>query len=208
MRIRQINKSVSELIQGAEWLGEGASKEAFGKGNIVYKVPRGRYLLEEGGFGTNLPYPDTIEEMNEFLAIVQDYEESLVWPLGQLAMEIIVWEALKELKEEGYDISGFAEIKDYYLDKNGVLVIEQERCEDFRGCDSYDFEKLREELEIVGKKLIEDYNIELKDIREGNCAYSDEGNGKLKIFDFGLSSSTDIFAYDGYSCCDESYKSY
>ena len=54
MRIRQINKSVSELIQGAEWLGEGASKEAFGKGNIVYKVPRGRYLLEEGGFGTNL----------------------------------------------------------------------------------------------------------------------------------------------------------
>ena len=205
MRIRKINKTIGELIQGAEWLGEGASKETFGKGDIVYKVPRGRYLIEEGGFGFNLNYPSTMEEMNEFLREVDEYEFRLVWPLGQFAMEIIIWETLKEIEEEGYDISCFARIKDYYFDKNGVLVIEQERCdEEWVETWSEDFSKLEEEIDRLSP-VLEEYGIKLRDIRSGNCGYI---NGKIKLFDFGLSSNTDIDYYGSYSDYGSSSSSY
>ena len=87
MEIRRIDKSVNDLIQGAEYLGSGASKEAYAKNGIVYKVPRGRYLIENYG---DLPsFPDTIEEVNDFLEeIYVTIGEQMVWPIGQFAIEI------------------------------------------------------------------------------------------------------------------------
>lgn len=126
MKIRKINKTVQEIIGGGTYLGCGASKEAFLKNGIVYKVPRGRYLLEKGGFGENLVFPDTMEEVDSFLEDVDNYEPALVWPLGQFAIELIIWQTLLEIEKEGYDISCFARITDFYLDKNGVIVVEQE----------------------------------------------------------------------------------
>ena len=109
MEIRKINKSVNDLIQGAEFLGSGASKEAYAKNGIVYKVPRGRYLIENYG---DLPsFPDTMKEVNGFLSEVYNtIGEQMVWPIGQFAIELIIWKAIEQLESEGLEISSFASL--------------------------------------------------------------------------------------------------
>ena len=116
MKIRQINKSINEIITGASYLGNGASKEAYLKDGVVYKVPRGRYLIENTEVA--MAFPNTVEEIDEFLAKIEEVIPQMVWPLGQFATELVVWEAIQDLRKKGLDINCFAEIKDYYFDKN------------------------------------------------------------------------------------------
>ena len=205
MEIRTINKTVDELIQGAVYLGNGASKEAYEKGDVVYKVPRGRYLVETVLDSTQIHYPNSIEEVDNFLSEIDFMETRLVWPLGQFAIELLIWEALKEIEKDGYDISCFAAIKDYYLDKNGVLVIEQEVAE--TNWDVIDkqwdsFLSQVEELEDVLKAK----GIELRDIRQGNCGVTKDG--RVVLFDFGISKTTSLDNYGSYSDYSDSYDTY
>lgn len=212
MEIRRINKSVNDLIQGAEYLGSGASKEAYAKNGIVYKVPRGRYLIENYG---DLPsFPDTMEEVNSFLSEVYNtIGEQMVWPIGQFAIELIIWKAIKQLEKEGLEINCFARIKDYYFDKNGVIVIEQELTRDFDYAvdgneDDYDelYDNMRFEQKLLEPILFERFNIWLTDVRDGNCGLSKDG--KLKLFDFGISSTTDLDSYGSYSCYENYSENY
>lgn len=212
MKIRRINKSVNDLIQGAEYLGSGASKEAYAKNGIVYKVPRGRYLIENYG---DLPsFPDTMGEVNNFLEEVYNtIGEQMVWPIGQFAIELIIWKAIEQLESEGLEISSFARIKDYYFDKNGVIVIEQELTRDFDYAvdgneDDYDelYDNMRFEQKLLQPILLERFNIMLADIRDGNCGLSKDG--KLKLFDFGISSTTDLGSYGSYSCYENYSENY
>lgn len=212
MEIRQINKSVEEIIGGGTYLGSGASKEAYSKNNIVYKIPRGRYLLQEGEFGTNLHFPSMMEEVDYFLEEVSEYEEALVWPLGQFAIELIVWKAIEQLESEGLEINCFARIKDYYLDKKGVIVIEQEKTTEPFEDDDDDilWNELVKEICALEPILKERFNISLRDVRSGNCGKDSEG--RLKLFDFGISTTTSLDSWGSYSdyCndyCDE-YNSY
>lgn len=203
MEIRTINKSVNDLIQGAEYLGCGASKEAYVKNGVVYKVPRGRYLIENYG---DLPtFPDTIEEVNSFLEeIYETIGEQMVWPIGQFAIELIIWKAIEQLENEGLEINCFARVKDYYFDKNGVIVIEQELTRDFdfktdSGMEDYDelYDNMRFEQKLLEPILLERFNIWLTDVRDENCGIGKDG--KLKLFDFGISSTTNLTHYGSYS---------
>ena len=212
MEIRKINKSVNDLIQGAEYLGSGASKEAYAKNGIVYKVPRGRYLIENYG---DLPtFPDTMEEVNSFLEkLYETIGEQMVWPIGQFAIELIIWKAIEQLEKEGLEINCFARIKDYYFDKNGVIVIEQELTRDFDYAidgneDDYDelYDNMRFEQKLLEPILFERFNIWLTDVRDGNCGLGKDG--QLKLFDFGISSTTDLDSYGSYSCYENYSENY
>lgn len=197
MKIKQINKTVQEIIGGGTYLGCGASKEAFLKNGKVYKVPRGRYLLEKGGFGENLVFPDRIEEVDNFLEEVDNYEPALVWPLGQFAIELIIWQTLLEIEKEGYDIGCFARITDFYLDKNGVIVVEQEATDRNVDHDGYKWEiEVEERLEKL-QDMLEIHNIVLRDVRSGNMGMG--ADGQVKLFDFGISTTTSIDDYGSYS---------
>ena len=203
MEMRKERKSIEEIISGARYLGSGASKEAYEKDGVVYKIPRGRYLLQQGGFGEHLPYPNTVDEVDNFLEEVDSYEPALVWPLGQFATELAIWQAVKQLKEEGLEISCFARILDYYLDRQGVPVIVQESTESYwtdREDEGDLWDEMRTELNLLRPILEERFNIILRDVRDGNCGYL---NGKLKLFDFGISVTTSLDRYDSYSCYDE-----
>lgn len=206
MKIRQINKSIDEILCGATYLGQGASKEAYKKDGIVYKVPRGRYLVENlGGIATS--FPDTMEEISGFLYSIYNEVPQLVWPLGQFAIELIVWNAFQELISEGLEINCIAEIKDYYFDKNGVIIIEQELASDeLLDCEVYEslVSDMETELEALRPILNERYQIELCDVRGGNYGVI---NNKMKVFDFGLSSGSGLFDYGSYSEeCDDSWE--
>lgn len=210
MEIRKINKSIEELISGATYLGCGASKEAYLKGDTVYKIPRGRWLIQEGCYGANLPYPKTIEEVDNFLEEVDAYDSQLVWPLGQFAIELVIWDALLQLEKDGLDIGYFARIKDFYLDKNGIIVIEQEKTDpnwDDEDEDGNLWDRMFEEIKTLNPVLKERFNICLRDIREGNCGFA---QGKLKLFDFGISTTTSLDCYCSYSDFEsrDSYNSY
>lgn len=200
MEIRKINKSVNEIITGAEYLGQGASKEGYLKGDTVYKIPRGRYIIEDEGIC--LKFPDTMDEVDQFLFDVYDLSNYMVWPLGQFAIELIVWEAIQQLRREGLEINCFAEIKDYYYDKNGVIVIEQEATNvDYNYNDEAVKEainNMRSEIDILIPILEERFNIKLRDIRSGN--YGIAADGIAKLFDFGISTTTQLDSYGSYSC--------
>ena len=203
MEIRRINKSVNDLIQGAEYLGSGASKEAYAKNGIVYKVPRGRYIITQNVDSyIGLKYPTKMSEVDDFLMVVADTDEAMVWPLGQFAIELIVWNAIQQLRSEGLEINCFAEIKDYYMTADGVIVIEQELA-DGADVEYYHNEEAEEqmsnlitELDLLEPILAERFDIKLRDIREGNCGQVD---GKMKLFDFGISTSTQLDSYGSYS---------
>lgn len=202
MEIRKVGKSVNEIITGAEYLGQGASKEGYLKGDTVYKIPRGRYIIEDEGI--ELKFPSTMDEVDQFLFDVYDLSNYMVWPLGQFAIELIVWEAIQQLRREGLEINCFAEIKDYYYDKNGVIVIEQEATDtEYK----WDTEVIREaidnmktEIELLKPILDERFNIKLRDVRSGN--YGLAADGKMKLFDFGISTTTQLDSYGSYSCPD------
>lgn len=199
MEIRKVGKSVNEIITGAEYLGQGASKEGYLKGDAVYKIPRGRYIIEDEGI--ELQFPSTMDEVDQFLFDVYDLSNYMVWPLGQFAIELIVWEAIQQLRREGLEINCFAEIKDYYYDKNGVIVIEQEATEvDFPDGNGDLCEEMRNEIELLKPILDERFNIKLRDVRSGN--YGLAADGKMKLFDFGISTTTQLDSYGSYSCPD------
>lgn len=204
MEIRKINKTVDEILKGAEYIGCGASKEAYVKDGIVYKIPRGRYLIERNEL--NLYFPDFMDDVNDFLGEIYEEEEALVWPIGQFAIELIIWEAIQDLEKAGLDISCFARIKDYYFDANGVIVIEQELTEEMGDFEEDEFEELwsnfQTELKALEPILEEEYNVVLRDVRSGNCGFKD---GKIKLFDFGISITTQLDSYGSYSDYEDIY---
>lgn len=204
MEIRKINKTVDEILKGAEYIGCGASKEAYVKDGIVYKIPRGRYLIERNEL--NLYFPVFMDDVNDFLGEIYEEEEALVWPIGQFAIELIIWEAIQDLEEAGLDISCFARIKDYYFDANGVIVIEQELTEEMGDFEEDEFEELwsnfQTELKALEPILEEEYNIVLRDVRSGNCGFKD---GRIKLFDFGISITTQLDSYGSYSDYEDIY---
>ena len=204
MEIRKINKTVDEILKGAEYIGCGASKEAYVKDGIVYKIPRGRYLIERNEL--NLYFPDFMDDVNDFLGEIYEEEEALVWPIGQFAIELIIWEAIQDLEKAGLDISCFARIKDYYFDANGVIVIEQELTEEMGDFEEDKFEELwsdfQTELKALEPILEEEYNVVLRDVRSGNCGFKD---GKIKLFDFGISITTQLDSYGSYSDYEDMY---
>lgn len=204
MEIRKINKTVDEILKGAEYIGCGASKEAYVKDGIVYKIPRGRYLIERNEL--NLYFPDFMDDVNDFLGEIYEEEEALVWPIGQFAIELIIWKAIQDLEEAGLDISCFARIKDYYFDANGVIVIEQELTEGMGDFEEDEFEELwsnfQTELKALEPILEEEYNVVLRDVRSGNCGFKD---GRIKLFDFGISITTQLDSYGSYSDYEDMY---
>lgn len=204
MEIRKINKTVDEILKGAEYIGCGASKEAYVKDGIVYKIPRGRYLIERNEL--NLYFPGFMDDVNDFLGEIYEEEEALVWPIGQFAIELIIWEAIQDLEKAGLDISCFARIKDYYFDANGVIVIEQELTEEMGDFEEDEFEELwsnfQTELKALEPILEEEYNIVLRDVRSGNCGFKD---GRIKLFDFGISITTQLDSYGSYSDYEDIY---
>lgn len=204
MEIRKINKTVDEILRGAEYIGCGASKEAYVKDGIVYKIPRGRYLIERNEL--NLYFPNFMDDVNDFLGEIYEEEEALVWPIGQFAIELIIWEAIQDLEEAGLDISCFARIKDYYFDANGVIVIEQELTEEMGDFEEDEFEELwsnfQTELKALEPILEEEYNVVLRDVRSGNCGFKD---GRIKLFDFGISITTQLDSYGSYSDYEDIY---
>lgn len=204
MKIRKINKTVDEILKGAEYIGCGASKEAYVKDGIVYKIPRGRYLIERNEL--NLYFPDFMDDVNDFLGEIYEEEEALVWPIGQFAIELIIWKAIQDLEEAGLDISCFAKIKDYYFDANGVIVIEQELTEGMGDFEEDEFDELwsdfQTELKALEPILEEEYNVVLRDVRSGNCGFKD---GRIKLFDFGISITTQLDSYGSYSDYEDMY---
>lgn len=204
MEIRKINKTVDEILRGAEYIGCGASKEAYVKDGIVYKIPRGRYLIERNEL--NLYFPNFMDDVNDFLGEIYEEEEALVWPVGQFAIELIIWEAIQDLEKAGLDISCFAKIKDYYFDANGVIVIEQELTEEMGDFEEDEFDELwsdfQTELKALEPILEEEYNVVLRDVRSGNCGFKD---GRIKLFDFGISITTQLDSYGSYSDYEDMY---
>ena len=204
MEIKKINKTINEILKGAEYIGCGASKEAYVKDGIVYKIPRGRYLIEQNGL--TFDFPNSIEEVDDFLEEVYLEEESLVWPIGQFAIELIIWKAIQDLEKTGLDIGCFAKIKDYYFDANGVIVIEQELTEEMGDFEEDKFEELwsdfQTELKALESILEEEYNVVLRDVRSGNCGFKD---GRIKLFDFGISTTTQLDSYGSYSDYEDIY---
>lgn len=198
MKIKNID--IMDELVGAEFLGSGASKEAYLKDNIVYKIPRGRYniLIDKNNFN-DIYFPEyDINELEKFIEEVYELNSSMVWVLGQFASEIIVWNCLKKLEKQGMNIDCFGRIIDYYKDKNGIIVIEQENLTYSKeNIDSQVYEELYAEVNKISQILYENFEVSLSDIRSGNCgnAY----NNKLKIFDFGLSEESPILNYGDYS---------
>lgn len=212
MEIRKINKDVHKIISESEYLGCGASKEAYLKNDIVYKIPRGDYLITRTGLDLTNTIPDKMEEVNNFLTYVESFDEAMVWPVGQFAIELIIWKAVEELQKEGLAINCFAPIKDYYLDNEGVLIIEQEAMNTTEAPDlsgeelNKAYDAMRNELELLEPILFERFGIKLRDVRKGNCGIDKEG--KYRLFDFGISTTTDLDSYGSYSDYAESYNSY
>lgn len=201
MEIRKVGIEVEELLRGATYLGSGASKEAYLKDNTVYKIPRGRMILQQSEFlSEDLTFPSEMEEVDGFLEEVCEWEEQMVWPLGQFAIELIVWEKLMLLEKEGLNIDFVARVKDYYITSDGVLVIEQELA-DRSAKTAEEFEKasdsLYEELDLLEPILNERFGIRLGDVRSGNCGFTEEG--KYKLYDFGISTTTSLDSYGSYS---------
>ena len=199
MEIKTIGEEVRELLTGATYIGCGASKEAYKKEDIVYKVPRGRYLIEDSKI--KFAIPDTIEGVDDLLEEIESWEEKMVWPIGQFAIELITWKAIKEAEKEGIDIGCIVPIVDYYYDRKNVLVIEQKLAEDCDCIDRNEFETLwsnfKKKINKLNGYLLKNYNIELRDIREGNCGFY---NGEIALFDFGISTTTSLDNYGSYSC--------
>lgn len=209
IRIRKDFDAIKSIINQAKYLDSGASKEAYIKDGICYKIPIGYEELDSNSFTTFVEYPYTLKEYEDFIDhTVSYYHESLVWSVGQIIFEIIIWEHLKELEGQGYDISGFAAIKDYYIDCNGIPVIEQEYV--------YRDKDMTIDLDIPCGQVFRDQNKDtldalaemgfmLTDLRGGNMAY--DNNDKLKCFDFGISSDSVIYDYDTYDNCNSNYSS-
>ena len=195
----------------AKFLDAGCSKEGWALDNLVYKIPLG-YDDFKGpdAFTKKLIFPYEDIDFDAFINNIAYEHEDLVWSIGQIVYEVMVWEHLKELQLQGYDISGFAEIKDYFLDKNGIPVIVQEyvyhdhdKYEPGLGCEIADifYDENKPTLDALC-----DMHFPLRDLRRGNMNYNN--NKEIKIFDFGISSNSPIDPfepYNEYHDCHDSY---
>ena len=192
-------------LKNSSYISSGASKETYEKDGICYKIPLGNGLLDCDSFtAKDLEIPDTFDEFNRFIdTVVYENTPSLVWSLGQIFFEVLIWNKLKELEKQGYDISGFAEIKDFYIDKNGIPVIEQEFVKDCgnKACVGHFFRDKNHEVLYA----LEELGFILTDFRGENLATIE--NGEIKCFDFGMSEDSHIYNYDTYDdyCGDGSY---
>lgn len=189
------------------YVGVGSSKEVYQlvtDNDAIIKVPRAlsdTYGLN--GNTLNVFKPENLDQVDEVLGSISDQSEGMVWPVGQLLVEIFVWEKLLELEKEGYDISCFARIKDYYFDNWGIPVIIQEKVED-RCPSGREWEEFNNKFEIISDILEERWDIRLHDIREGNIGFIDD---EPKLYDFGMINYIfdDYMDYDAYeeACFEE-----
>jgi hypothetical protein len=170
------------------YVSVGSSKEVYRESNhddVVIKIPRALddcYGLNDGTI--SIRKPNNISDVDDMLLEIQEQScEGMVWPIGQLLVEVFVWEKIKELEQEGYDISCFAALKDYYFDKKGVPVIIQEQVER-RYPNSEEWEQFSKKFDIIYEALASKYDIHLDDVREGNVGFSSDGEPKL--YDFGM----------------------
>jgi len=209
-RVREDVSIYDDILPNTKYIGEGCSKTTYAKDDLIYKLPIGYGVLDATSFTTTCEYPYEYEDFASFIenTVAYDHPE-LVWSIGQIVFEVMVWEHLKQLEAEGFDISGFAEIKDYFVDKNGVPVIVQEYCH----CD----DELRSTLPDYNGDIFEQKNCKtlealremgfyLRDIRYGNIGYNKDGI--LKCFDFGISDDNPIENYDPYSDYEEGSDTY
>ena len=173
----------------AHFLDAGASKEGWELDGLVYKIPLGyNELYGNDVFTKTIKYPYENIDFDAFINQVGVEHEELVWSIGQIVYEVMVWEHLKELEAQGYDISGFAAIVDYFLDTNGVPVIVQEYVHhsvDNARCFAMDITYIFQEENKDILNALADMYFPLEDFRRGNMEY--DNSGKIKCFDFGIS---------------------
>ena len=203
------------MMNNAKFLDAGCSKEGWVLDNLVYKIPLG-YDDFKGpdAFTKKLVFPYEDIDFDAFINNIAYEHEDLVWSIGQIVYEVMVWEHLKELQLQGYDISGFAAIEDYFLDRNGIPVIVQEYVHhsvDNTRCFAMDLPYIFQEENKDILNALTDMKFPLEDFRRGNMEY--DNNGKIKCFDFGISyNSRNIIdcymPYEewkecGYDCCED-----
>ena len=179
----------------------GSSKEVYqlvSDTTTIVKIPRAlgdMYGLDGDSIDTYKP--TSVQEVEEVLDSIYYQNEGMVWPVGQLLVEIFVWEKLLELEMEGYDISCFARIEDYYFDMNGIPVIKQEAVETRYPSDE-EWESFGNQFDVVSAELENRWGIHIHDVREGNIGFDEDGQPKL--YDFGMIN----YLFDNY----EDYESY
>jgi len=210
IRVREDLCIETDILKNARFVDCGASKSTFVIGETCYKIPIGYELLDSNSFTKICKYPYECDDFDFFIHnVVAEECPELVWSIGQIIFEIMVWEHLKELEQLGYDISGFAEIKDYYIDKNGIPVIEQEfihSTPEITKDKPYVSGALFNKQNRRTLAALEDMDFCLTDLRDGNMAYNMEG--KLKCFDFGISNGNAIYNYDSYEEWNSYHNSY
>lgn len=207
MYIKKKDIDVEDVLKGCVYLGAGASKEGYRdiERNVVIKVPRERCLvaayqeeIEKIGF------PDEMKELEDFCDKIGELDSRMVWPLGQFAIEIMIWRELERLENEGWDINGFARIKDIWMDANGVIIIEQEYIDDGvndEGVNDFDAEEFEYQNEDILNEL-EDWGFLLRDFRSENMGVREDGT--IVLFDYGCTSESPLD--DWYSYSDDEYE--
>lgn len=168
------------------FVNSGSSKEVYqlidDKSSII-KIPRALndiYGLD--GDKIDVYKPTSLDEVEDVLTSISEQSEGMVWPVGQLLVEIFVWEKLLQLEEEGYDISCFARLEDYYFDCDGIPVIKQEAVST-GPVTSEEWNTFTKKFDIISKVLKERWDIRIHDVREGNVGFV---NGVGKLYDFGM----------------------
>ena len=207
MRIN-LNLDINHEVEGNRYsfVDAGSSKEVYqltGDSNSIYKIPRATdsIAMLNDKVKLNLYKPTTIEEVYDVLQLIEEQSPSMVWPVGQLMVEIFVWEKLLELEQKGYDISCFARLEDYYFDNKGIPVIKQEAVNHYNFSED-EWASFCDRYELISEQLEYRYDIYLNDIRRGNVGIKDK---MPKIYDFGMINDyfSDYADYDSYCEDDE-----
>lgn len=209
MRTVNVDMAYEVGTRKYNYVGVGSSKEVYQlttDGDAIIKLPRA--LGDEYGLnGDSLSVfkPENLDQVDEVLGSISNQSEGMVWPIGQLLVEIFVWEKLLELEKEGYDISCFARLKDYYFDSYGIPVIIQEKVED-RIPSGKEWDEFNNKFDIISAELESRWDIHIHDVREGNIGFI---NDEPKLYDFGMINYIfdDYMDYDAYeeACYDEDY---
>lgn len=204
MEIRKVDFSIEDRIANCQYLGSGASKVAYydKEKNVVIKVPLGRECIPRGATYRLL---NNIKELADELSYIYfEMSVRLVWSIGQFLTELLVWESVCAADRKGIEGKElFAAITDYYVDRDGVIVIEQESAPEV--VDQYEASELIDMLDEMKDYLEMHDNIVLRDINGFNMGKNSKG--EVKLFDFGLGSD-DLYKYDCYSDYDYEYNNY
>lgn len=196
MRTRE-DLDISYEVEGIRYsyVDVGSSKEVYRTtedDSIIIKIPRAindTYGLN--GNSIEVFKPTNLDQVDEVLSSISEQSEGMVWPIGQLLVEIFVWEKLLELEAEGYDIDCFARLTDYYFDQSGIPVIEQEAVE-VRCPNDEEWKRFSNHFDEISAVLESRWDIHLHDVRRGNVGFL---NGQPKLYDFGMIN----FLFDSYS---------